>query len=63
MGDMDIKAGDRVIEKDGGKDPIRADVRGVSKDGSRIRVQFWGRGMREGKLTTMWTYAQGWVRS
>lgn len=56
-----FKAGDRVIER-ASLSPISADVKSVSKDGRRIQVQFWGRGMRDGKLTTQWSYAASWRR-
>jgi len=51
-----IQAGDRVIEVEG-REPFSADVLKVSKDGTRIRVQFWN---RWGELQTMWTYAISW---
>ena len=62
MVDMDktIRPGCRVIEADDCRDPIRGDVLRVSKDGKRVQVQFWGRGLREGKLTTLWTHASMW---
>lgn len=60
MVDMDIKPGQRVTEANGGVSPIRADVLRVSKDGKRVQVQFWGRGLREGKLVTQWTHASEW---
>ena len=50
----------RVIEAAPSADPIRADVLKVSKDGKRIRVQFWGRGLMAGKLRTMWDSASSW---
>ena len=55
-----ITAGDRVIEVNGGRDPISADVTKVSKDGKRMLIKFWGRGLREGKLTSQWVDAGGW---
>ena len=58
---MTIKAGDRVTEANSGTlDPVRADVLRVSKDGKRVRVQFWGRGLRDGRLVSQWTYASEW---
>ncbi len=49
----------RIVETQG-DDPIHADLLKVSKDGKRIRVQFWGRGLMSGKLRTMWDSAASW---
>lgn len=40
-------------------DAIRADVLKVSKNGDRLYVSHWGRGMQEGKIVKTWVYAKG----
>lgn len=57
--EQNIKVGSRVREVEG-RDPISADVHAVSKNGKRMRIQFWGRGLREGKLTSQWVGTAGW---
>ena len=51
---MDIFQTNDRIEID---NSIKADVLKVSKNGDRLYVEFWGRGLREGKLVRMWIYA------